>query len=669
MIAALLLAQGPALPPPADPAPPPAAAREDIIVVASRLPDVGSDASFGEFAVDRTAIAVAPRPSLEALLPLIPGAQQFRRADSRSSNPTAQGLTLRGLGGNAAARTLVLRGGVPVADPFFGSIAYNALPTANVARISVTPGAGTGPFGSGALAGVIELESSDLLGARGAEAAFTIGSFSTAAASASLARPLGNGAFRLTALGERSDGFWTTPANQRVAANVPAAYRFGVVELETAIPAGAGRLDLRLGLFDDRRTLRFAGADSQSSGADLSLRWISQPTSGWAVEAASWLQVRDFSATTISATSFRPVLEQRAIPALGWGGKLELRPPTSMDGTLRLGIDVRGAEGRTDEVAMAASGAVTLRRRAGGRSLLTGVYVEQDVTAGPLVLGAGTRVDRWSLADGTLRETNAAGALLTDQAFADRTAIRWTARAAATLRIAPDTLLRAAAYRGFRVPTLNELYRPFVLFPVTTRANAALLPERLTGVELGIVHGARQRSGFALTAFANRVEGAIANVTIGPNLRQRANLPAIDAVGVELQGRVAISEAVRLHMSGAWIEAEVDGGALAPGLTGRRPAQTPRWSGALGALIDGPAGSTAALTLRHGGQQFEDDRNADSLPAYTALDMALRLPIGRRLELGLAAENMTGTRIVTRNSGGSIDLGAPRSIRLTLRLN
>ena len=46
--------------------------------------------------------------------------------------------------------------------------------------------------------------------------------------------------------------------------------------------------------------------------------------------------------------------------------------------------------------------------------------------------------------------------------------------------------LRAAAYSGFRLPTLNELYRPFAVFPVTTNANAALLPERLEGWEAGI---------------------------------------------------------------------------------------------------------------------------------------------------------------------------------------
>jgi outer membrane receptor for ferric coprogen and ferric-rhodotorulic acid len=57
------------------------------------------------------------------------------------------------------------------------------------------------------------------------------------------------------------------------------------------------------------------------------------------------------------------------------------------------------------------------------------------------------------------------------------------------------------------------------------------------------------------------------------------------------------------------------------------------------------------------------------LPAYTTLDVASRWALGDRLSLTLSAENLTGTRIVTRNSGGSIDLGVPRSVRLTLRLN
>ncbi len=44
----------------------------------------------------------------------------FRRTLSRVSNPTAQGITLRGLGGTGSSRSLVLADGVPLNDAFGG---------------------------------------------------------------------------------------------------------------------------------------------------------------------------------------------------------------------------------------------------------------------------------------------------------------------------------------------------------------------------------------------------------------------------------------------------------------------------------------------------------------------------------------------------------------------
>ena len=47
------------------------------------------------------------------------GIVQFRRSDGRSAHPTSQGVTLRGLGGNASSRALVTLDGVPI-RPGFG---------------------------------------------------------------------------------------------------------------------------------------------------------------------------------------------------------------------------------------------------------------------------------------------------------------------------------------------------------------------------------------------------------------------------------------------------------------------------------------------------------------------------------------------------------------------
>jgi hypothetical protein len=67
---------------------------------------------------DRDAAGFTGR--VEQSLGAIAGLQQFRRSDSRSANPTSQGVTMRGLGGNAASRTLIFIDDVPQADPFGG---------------------------------------------------------------------------------------------------------------------------------------------------------------------------------------------------------------------------------------------------------------------------------------------------------------------------------------------------------------------------------------------------------------------------------------------------------------------------------------------------------------------------------------------------------------------
>src|SRR4051812_11637134 len=73
-----------------------------------------------DLGADRLSSSASGR--IEDALGAVAGFQQFRRSDSRSANPSAQGVTLRALGGNATSRSLVLLDGVPLADPFFAYI-------------------------------------------------------------------------------------------------------------------------------------------------------------------------------------------------------------------------------------------------------------------------------------------------------------------------------------------------------------------------------------------------------------------------------------------------------------------------------------------------------------------------------------------------------------------
>lgn len=621
--------------------------------------------AYGAQVIDRDAIDASVANRLEDVLSGVAGFQQFRRSDSRSSNPSAQGVTLRALGGNATSRALVLLDGVPQADPFFGYVPFSAIDPGRLSTIRVTRGGGVGAFGAGAVAGTIELFSALDSELAPWSAGASYGSRDAVELAAAAAPGLGDGFADISARYDRGDGFFTTPPDQRGPADVPARYESWSAAIRGVAPIGdALELQSRFQLADDRRTLRFRGADSSSSGADASIRLVGRGR--WQFDVLGYVQARDFSNVVISATSFRPVLDQRATPSTGLGGKVEIRPPLDADSLLRLGLDTRLADGIASEDAISGvTGLVTARRRIGGETSTTGVFAEYDRTAGPWVLTAGVRLDRWTIGNGFFEQRNPAGALTIASRFDDRAGWRASGRAGALYRATSGITLRTAAYSGFRVPTLNELYRSFTVFPVTTLANQDLRLERLSGLEAGIDIGSATGFDLALTIFHNRLAGAIGNVTIGPNLRQRRNLDAIEVTGVELSGAYRRS-ALALDWSYAFNDSRVSARGEAAALDGLAPAQSPRHSASATASLAVEDGPSLSATLRYVGPQFEDDLETDVLPDFLTLGAVARVPLSARIGLSARVENLFDARIVTRNAGGSIDLGVPRTFWLGL---
>jgi outer membrane receptor protein involved in Fe transport len=614
---------------------------------------------------DRTAGSASGR--LEEVLGGVAGFQQFRRSDSRAANPSAQGATLRGLGGNATSRTLVLLDAVPVTDPFFGYVPFSALPFERLERVTVVRGGGSGAFGPGGVAGTIDLTSARPGDLPLAEAMVAFNDRGSSEFSASLAPPLGQGFAVASARWDRGNGFWTTPAAQRVPASVRAAYESWSVALRGLAPITPEiELQARTLLFDDHRTLRFRGADSSSSGQDASLRLVGR--GAWQFDILGYIQARDFSNVVISSTSFRKTLDQRATPSTGLGGKIELRPPLGDGHPLRFGVDWRQASGETREEAYSAvTGLVTARRRAGGVNANLGSFAEGDLEFGFLRLTASARLDRWTVRNGHYEEASPAGTVTIDNRFPNRSGWDASFRGGALVDLGGALSLRGSSYSGLRQPTLNELYRSFVVFPVTTRANAALANERLRGIEAGFDFKTQELE-LQLTAFENRVNGAIANVTLGPNLRERQNVDAIRSRGIEAAAKAKFGW-FEWDGSLVIVDAKMQGSGAALGLDGKRPAQVPKFAASSTITWRPAEGWMLAASVRHTGAQFEDDLQTDSLPAATTLDAWATVPLGRDVSIFLRGENLTRETIITRNQAGSIDLGSPRTLWAGLRVS
>ncbi|MCA0890163.1 TonB-dependent receptor [Qipengyuania flava] len=632
-----------------------------IVVTGEGLDETPATPAYDKQIIDREQLVSVPSGRIEDALASVAGFQQFRRSDSRSANASAQGATLRALGGNATSRALVLLDGVPMSDPFFGYIPFSAIAPERLSQIRVTRGGGSGPFGTGALAGTIEMESAGIDQLDGFAGQALVNDRGETELSGSAGARLGSGFLVASGRWDRGKGFYTTPEEDRVPLSARAAFDGWSAQIRGVAPVSDEiELQVRGLAYRDERTLRFEGADSSIEGQDASLRLVGRGE--WEFDALAYLQARNFTNVVVSSTRFVPVLDQRNTPATGLGGKLELRPPVGDAHVLRVGMDFRRAEGELFETAISAfSGSVTARRNAGGTNTDLGLFVEDDWSLGRLVLTLGARLDRWTIRDGFYTERDASGELLSTDSFADRAEWDASFRGGVLYRASDVVALRAAAYSGLRLPTLNELYRPFVVFPVVTQANAALENERLEGFEAGIELTPSPAVALSLTAFDNRVKNAVANVTIAENLRQRRNIDAIQSRGLEASVSATLG-AFSLDASAVWTDAEAKGSGFAAALDGNRPSQTPRFTG--GATLSWTPADNWLLsaTVRHVGAQFEDDLESNVLPAATTLDAFVQVPMTPSIAFVLRGENLTDETIVTRNQSGSIDLGVPRTV-------
>jgi outer membrane receptor protein involved in Fe transport len=329
------------------------------------------------------------------------------------------------------------------------------------------------------------------------------------------------------------------------------------------------------------------------------------------------------------------------------------------------------------------AGAFTRDRVAGGETSVAGLYAEGSWASGSWLAAGGVRADRWENANGRRRERDLAAGLPTlDETDPDRSGAVVSARLGLRRQVAADQAVRLAAYTGFRPATLNELHRPFRVGNDLTEANAALEPERLAGVEAGW-SWTGDRAAFAATAFWTRLDDAVVNVTIGTGpavfpragfvpaggvLRQRMNAGTIEAVGLELDVRADLSQTISVRAALSATDARVDGGTVAPQLTGLRPAQAPIWSAVAGLGWDATDRLTLSADVRWESRRFEDDLNSRVLDPALVADFRADWRLDETTVLWLAADNLFDAEVeVSETGAGVAGLGPPRTLSLGLR--
>lgn len=650
--------------------------REEVTVTATRTEVRVGDTPASVVVLTSEELSTTAAFGIDDVLRQVPGFSLFRRTGSRTANPSSQGASLRGIGASGPSRTVVLRDGIPLNDPFGGWIYWDRIPRVSIGSIEVLRGGASDLYGTGALSGVINIltRPATYTGAA-VEAAF--GNEQTP--NASLTAALISGKWAMTVSGEafRTAGYVQTAPEDRGSVDTKASQRHlsGDLTLRRSLSPKAS-IFARFSLFGESRGNGTRLQNNDTGIGELAVGGDRRTAGGgkisWRLFGGRQVFDQTFSAVAADRNS-EELTRSDHIPSRQAGASGQWTHPMGANRTLVLGLETRLINGRSYQTGFS-DGSPADSVDLGGRQWTFGLYAEHLLQFGSrCLLTLGLRADEWRNYRGSSMErsiTSAEPSSLT--IFAGRSESALSPRVSVQYRVGENLRLNASGYGAFRAPTLYELYRSFRVGNIVTLPNSELRAERLAGGEFGAnLTVLRGRAAFRATFFWSEISRPIANVTltVTPDLitRMRMNLGVTRSRGLELEGEARLSKALSLSVGYQAADAEVVRFSANPLLEGLRVPQVPRRQLTFQVRHAAPGGLTLGVQGRAVGAQFEDDRNLLPMAGFLTLDVYLARRIRPGLELFAAAENLFNRRYEVALTPARV-LGPPLLWRVGTRI-
>ncbi|RPI54519.1 MAG: TonB-dependent receptor, partial [Acidobacteria bacterium] len=541
---------------------------EQLIVTATRSEQRIADVPASVNVVTSENIQQSPAVVADDLLRQVPTFSLFRRTSSIASHPTAQGVSLRGVGPSGVSRTLVLLDQVPFNDPFGGWVYWTRVPLMDTERIEIVDGATSSLYGNYAMGGVINIVTNR------AEPRTIVfkpqyGNRNTPKMDLFASDVWGKLGVTFNATTFDTDGYTIVAEEERGSIDIPANVKYQTASGKLDYnPTDRVNLFFRGGIFTEDRSNGKIGEGNDtnwkfgSGGVGLRL------SDGSNLDARIFFDRQKFHSTffAVPATAvprrsqLNLTLDQN-VPTnavgtmLQWNRVFQAR---SLTHVVSAGYDFRWIDGDSNEQTFALPTGLTplLNRISGGTQKIGGLFVQDMIELTPKLQVTGSvRFDSWRNYDAHNFETTIATGQPTanNRTLADKSDNAISPRGAVLYRATDRVNVWGSLSKGFRAPTLNELYRQFRVGAILTLANEELGPERLTGVEAGVSVAASDRVTVRGTFFNNRVQDPIANVTINAagTTRQRRNLGSTNIGGVQTD--VSYRMNGRWGMSGAYV--------------------------------------------------------------------------------------------------------------------
>lgn len=681
----------------------PAAISESVHVTAYGLPQRLQDVAASVNTLSREDIRRSPAVVADDVLRQVPTFSLFRRTSSLASHPTAQGVSLRGLGPSGVSRTLVLLDGVPFNDPFGGWVYWTRVPLVAADRIEVVDSSSSSLYGNYAMGGVINIITVPPA-RRTLQMNVQYGNRNTPKGEFHASDVWGKWGVALDGAAFSTDGYpivvATNPAGLpergRVDKNASVTFKTGNARAEYR--TGVERpvvVFARGGYFrEDRVNGKASTIDFRDEANDTDWKsgsgGVRAMTPFGDIEANLSVDVERFRSNFLAVPAATPARSigrmtlNQVVPSKAIGGNIEwLRLGVNSRHSFKAGLDWRWVDGDSEEDALdpVTGSQVTLERVSGGTQQSLGFFAQDMITAADnLTFTLSARVDRWRNYNAHNLETTFPAGVPTanhDPSLPERDDTVLSPRISSRYRISDRVSVWGDFGAGFRAPTLNELYRQFRVGAVLTLANNQLGPERLVGGELGVTLTPARNVVVRSTYFDNRVKDAVSNVTIstaGAVTQQRQNLGRTRIRGIQTDAELRVGASWRLTGGYLYERAEVTEFSANPSLVGNMLPQVPRHRGSIQAVYANPRYFTVAVGLQLTGRQFDDDQNVRTvpglpepgLPKYWLGTLTASRAFGRNFEAFVGVQNLFDEEYFVGTNPTTV--GSPRLVSGGIRV-
>jgi outer membrane receptor protein involved in Fe transport len=636
--------------------------REEVVVTANRTETRLGETAASVVTLSTEEIQTTAAPTIDDALRQVAGFSLFRRSGSRNANPTAQGVSLRGVGASGASRSLVLFDGVPLNDAFGGWVQWNRVPTIAVERVEVLRGGASSLYGSGALSGAI-----NILPRRTREnfifsAEVYGGTQNTYSGSTFFGFSRNNASADFVASIFQTKGYVLVDKDERGAVDSFAGAKSSNLSARFAKEfADKSYLFFKPSVFGEART---NGTPAQTNrtyirqfvlGGGYNIANpktqlpdkkpdVSDVKFQWRIFGGSQTYDQTFSAVSADRNSENLNRVQR-VPAQNIGFSSQLTGVFLENQTFVAGFDIKETRGASDEIGLS-NNLVTSFSGAGGRERTFAVFLQDFARIGTkLVLAGSVRYDNWSNFRAYSSTRPLATNLTTTVNFPDREEDAFSPQISALYQLNENLSFFALASKSFRAPTLNELYRSFRVGSVVTQANENLQAEKALNFEAGATFS-RKRFYFRGNYFFTEIAQPVANVTLSvtPNLitRQRQNAGKTRAQGLEIETEWRVKD-FRVSVGYLLTDSRVTEFPANPALENLFVPQAAR--NQLTFQVSYTKKSwTFALQGRAASKQFDDDLNALRLEPYFQLDAFASKRFRENSQIFFAVENVFNSR-------------------------